>query len=83
MLSILPPPILFSLAFSLSLNTLRVVFRMSASTSCMNEDIKAKSISPSLLTGSKIFSRLIRSSLISRLKLYFSDKRLMIGTMKR
>lgn len=77
------PPILFSLVFKRFLKTFRVVLRISASTSCMNEDIKSKSISPSSLTGSNNFSRLMRSSFISLLKQYFSDKRLMIGTIKR
>ena len=77
------PPILFSLAFKRFLKTFRVVLSISASTSCMNEDMKSKSISPLSLMGSNIFSRFIRSSFISLLKLYFSDKRLIIGTMKR
>ena len=49
----------------------------------MNEDMKSKSISPLSLMGSNIFSLFMRSSFISLLKLYFSDKRLIIGTMKR
>ena len=77
------PPVLFSLTFKRFLKTFRVVLSISASTSCMNEDMKSKSISPLSLMGSNIFSRFMRSSLISLLKLYFSDKRLIIGTMKR
>lgn len=45
--------------------------------------MKAKSISPDSVTGNKIFSRLIRSSLISRLKLYFSANLLMRGIINK
>lgn len=56
---------------------------MSFSTFFINEDMKAKSISPDSVTGNKIFSRLIRSSLISRLKLYFSANLLMRGIINK
>ena len=40
----LPPPNLGLLTVSLALNVFNVLFKMSFSTSCINEDMKVKSI---------------------------------------
>ena len=77
------PPNLHMLTFDRNLKCSNVVLKMSTSRLFINDDINSKSIEPSEVTGSIICSREILSSFISRLKLYFSDKRRIIGTMKR
>ena len=59
------------------------VLSMLCSTSFIKADIKAKSISPLSVAGNNSFSRFIRSSFISRLKLYFSDNLLIIGIINK
>lgn len=80
-LSVLPPPVLFSLTFGHFLGAFEIILDVSTSASYVGRSVGSGSVSPLSLVKDGVFSHFVHSSFVSLLGLCFSSGQLVVNAV--